>query len=84
LVGVGVFVAVVPAAGEGEPVDVGRSVAERPPVDMVHLALRAGDLTTLDRTGGVERFQDTALGRGGEPFASSQVQRVVSAPQDEG
>ncbi|TMR21599.1 hypothetical protein ETD96_44105, partial [Actinomadura geliboluensis] len=60
-VGVGVFVAVVPSAGEGELVDVGGAVAEGPAVDVVDFAQRPWHLAVLDGAGGVQGFQDLAL-----------------------
>ncbi|TMR24347.1 hypothetical protein ETD96_43180 [Actinomadura geliboluensis] len=81
---VGVFVAVVPAAGEGELVDVGGASAEGPAVDVVDLAQRPGDIAALDRAGGVQGLQDLALWGGGEPDPMAQVERGVAAAEQEG
>jgi hypothetical protein len=83
LVGVGVLEAVVPAAGECELVDVGGAVAERPSVDVVDFAQRAGDLAAAYRAGGVQGFEDLALCWGGESFSVAQVERGVAASEQE-
>ena len=78
-----VLVPVVPGAAEGEPVDVGGRVAEGPPVHVIDLAERAGDLAAAYGAGRVQGFQYLPLRRGGEPLPVAEVERGVAAAEQQ-
>ena len=83
LLGVGRLEAVVKRAGQGEGVDVGGTVAEGPAGDVVDFAQRSGHFAAVYGAGRVQRLENLALARAGEPDGAAEIEGDATASEDQ-